>query len=229
MSTIPLLLFILLFWLPRIEQHSQILFQEASAERECQNTSDILGFAVIHFDETTVIPFYPGSDSAKRPVQVVRFYDEPSTNSLSFRVEGKESYPLLRPEAHKLDYFIFDLPVRSRQDGWLEVVVDQKSRKMLFVQENQVVRFVDWLSKMQRAFAVERLNRENPLRSAPNEAADEVEVTGRDCFKVNEMTEDWIQVIQQDICNGKPKSNASGWIRWRDRQGCLLVQIYPFA
>jgi hypothetical protein len=189
-----------------------------------------MGFGVVGFDEKTIIRFFADADSSKPPIQVVRFYHEPAVNSLSFRVEGKGYYSLLRPEGHKLDYDIFDLPVRTRRAGWLEVVADQESGKTLWVRENQTVRFADWLSKMRGAFAVARLKPGgNPLRSEPFGPASAVEIVGRDCFKVSEMRGDRIRVVQQDHCNGVSGSAGSGWVKWRDNQGCLLVEIFPFA
>lgn len=109
--------------------------QKAASAAECENTSGVIGFGVVSFGEKTAIPFFAHPVASKRPVQVVRFYHEPAVNSLSFRAEGKEAYSLLRPEAHKLDYDIFDLPVRARRDGWLEVVADEESGRTLWVRE----------------------------------------------------------------------------------------------
>ena len=219
------------FCSPRSEQPAQTTPpQEAASVGECENTSKVIGFGVVSFNEKTVIPFFADSDASKQPVQVVRFYHEPATNSLSFRVEGEGSYSLLRPRGHKLDYFIFDLPVRARRDGWLEVVADQESGKTLWVREDQTIRFADWLTKMRGAFAVARFEPgANPLRSEPSESASEVEMMGRDCFKVSEMRGDWIRVVQQVHCAGVSGPARSGWVRWRDNQGCLLMQIFPFA
>jgi len=230
-AAITLLLLSAWFCSPRSEQFAQTPpTQEAASVGECENTSKVIGFGVVSFDEKTVLPFFADSDASKQPVQVVRFYHEPAINSLSFRVEGKGSYSLLRPEGHKLDYSIFDLPVRSKRDGWLEVLADQESGKTLWVREDQTVRFADWLSKMQGAFAVARVDRAgNPLRAEPAGTGNEVKITGRDCFKVSEMRGDWIRVVQQDICNGRSSSRGSGWVRWRDTQGCLLMEIFPFA
>lgn len=234
LAAITLLLLSAWFCSPRSEQPAQAPPPQAAASvGECEaasDTSKVIGFGVVSFNEKTVIPFFADSDASKQPVQVVRFYHEPATNSLSFRVEGEGSYSLLRPGGHKLDYFIFDLPVQARRDGWLEVVADQESGKTLWVREDQTIRFADWLTKMRGAFAVERFELEgNPLRSKPAEAASEVKIIGRDCFKVSEIKGDWIKVIQQDVCNGESSSSASGWVRWRDSQGCLLMWIYPFA
>lgn len=202
----------------------------AATDRECENTADVLGYAAVSFDSTTVLPFFAKADSSEQPVQVLRFFNDAAINSLSFRAEGKDVYSLLRPEMHKLDYSVFELPVRSKHDGWLEVVVDSQTHKTLWARENQTVRFISWLSKMQKAFSVEREDpRTNPIRIEPAGDAKEVKPNGKDCFKVNQMRGNWIKVVQQNHCDGSPRSLVSGWIRWRDEKGCLLVSIYPFA
>jgi hypothetical protein len=197
---------------------------------ECENTSNIRGFAAVSFKETTVLSFFAEPNSSKQPAQVIRFYNDLNINSLSFRAEGKETYSLLRPEAHKLDYSKFELPVRSRRDGWLEVEVDEQGGKTLFVQENQAVRFFDWLSYLQESFSVERKRPEdNPLRVKPAGNAVKVKLRGRDCFEVKRMQGNWINVIQKDHCDGDSNPPVSGWLKWRDERGCLLIMIYPFA
>jgi hypothetical protein len=196
--------------------------------RECDNIKNILGVAVVSFDSTTVLRFFAKPDSSKPPVQVIRFFNDSTTNSLSFRVEGNDRYSLLRPESHKLDYFIFELLVRSRRNGWLEVVVDQTGKK-LWVGEGQTVRFTNWLSKMRKSFAVGRIDpTANPLRIKPTGSAKELMLKGvADRFTVGQMKGNWISVIPQS--NGIRGSSVVGWIRWRNSRGCLLVSIFSFA
>lgn len=196
---------------------------------ECDNIKNVLGVAVVSFDSTTVLPFFAQPDSSKQPIQVIRFFNDSATNSVSFRVEGNESYSWLRPESHKLDYFNFELPVRSKRNGWLEVVVDQTG-KTLWVGDGQSVRFTKWLSKMRKAFAVGRIDPAvNPIRIKPAGSARELMLKSPDCFTVLRMTGDWIRVSRQNRCDGAPGPSVVGWIRWRSSEGCLLVSIFPFA
>jgi hypothetical protein len=197
--------------------------------RECDNIKNILGVAVVSFDSTTVLRFFAKPDSSKQPVQVIRFFNDSTTKSLSFRVEGNDRYSWLRPESHKLDYFIFELLVRSRRNGWLEVVVDQTG-KTLWVGEGKTIRFTNWLSKMRKSFAVGRIDpASNPLRITPAGGAIKLKLQGPDCLTVARMTGDWIRVIRQNRCDGASGSSVVGWIRWRSTQGCLLISIFPFA
>ena len=197
---------------------------------ECENITNIIGYAVVSFDSNTVLPFFAQPNSSKQPVQLIRFYNDSAVNSLRFRAEGNKTYSLLRPEMHHLDYSIFELPVRSKRNGWLEVIVDQQKWITLWVEETQTVRFVNWLSRMQQAFSVERKSPQtNPLRFRSTGDAKEVELKGRDCFKVTQMQGNWIRVVQQDYCEQDSSSSASGWIKWRDERGCLLISIHPFA
>ncbi len=199
-------------------------------ELECQNTTGVLGFADINFNATTVLYFYAKPNASEKPAQTLRFYDDTALKMDSFRAEGEKSYSLLRPESHKLDYYLFDLSVRSRRDGWLEVVVDDQTNETLWLQESKVVRFEDWLQSMKNSFAVGRIkSNANPLRAQPNANAKEITFAGYDCFKVKEMKGDWIKVVLQNHCSEAPKQSVSGWLRWRDESGCLLVSMFPFA
>ncbi|MDQ1557115.1 MAG: hypothetical protein QOD32_175 [Pyrinomonadaceae bacterium] len=202
----------------------------AGTHIECENISRVLGLAVVKVDVTTVVPLFAKPDSSGQPVQVIRFYHDPATNSLSYRVEGKETDSRIRPKHSKVDYDIFELSVLNRRGEWLEVVVNEDTGRTLWLQENQTVKFKDWLTVMRGSFAVESKEpKVNLLRASPADDAKEVKLTGRGCFKVEQMRGNWIEVVQQDHCEkfeGKP---AKGWLKWRDEAGCNLVSIYPFA
>jgi hypothetical protein len=203
----------------------------AGTDRGCEDISKVLGYAVLHFDGTTVVPVFAKPDSSGQPVQVIRFYDNPATKSTDFRVEGEGMYAQLRPKGLKVDYYIFQLSVLSRRGGWLEVVVDEETTTTLWLQENQIVEFRNWLKHMQESFAVESYDlKVNPLRIKPADDAREVKMIGRGCFDVEQMRGNWIKVVQQPHCGEvKVATPATGWLKWRDKAGCMLVEIYPFA
>ena len=197
---------------------------------DCQNVTGVLGFTDISFDATTIIYFYAKPNASEQPAQTLRFYDDTTINSFSFRAEGEKSYSLLNPKRHKLDYSMFDLAVKSRRNGWLEVWVDEQTDGTLWLQESKDVRFEDWRQGMKQAFAISRLKtKTNPLRTKPDASAKILKTTERDCFKFEQMQGDWIKVSQETHCDTDLKSTVSGWIRWRDENGCLLVEIFPFA
>ncbi|MBA3634554.1 MAG: hypothetical protein H0W58_17370 [Acidobacteria bacterium] len=100
-------------------------------ELECENITGILGSAYINFDATTVLYFYDKPDTSQTPAQTLRFYEDTTSKMYSFRAEGEKSYFELNPERHKLDYFLFDLAVKSRRNGWLEVVVGEQKDETL--------------------------------------------------------------------------------------------------
>ena len=207
--------------------------QETSSpelELECQDVTGILGSAGISFDDKTVLYFYGKPDASQTPAQTLRFYNDTTINSYSFRAGGEKSYFELNPKRHKLDYSLFDLAVVNRRNGWLEVIVGELKNETLWLKENKLVQFKDWLQDMKEAFAVGRIKSTvNPLRAKPDAAAKEVNFNGRDCFEVEDMKGDWIKVVLQDHCSDAPKQSVSGWLRWRDESGCLLVEIFLFA
>lgn len=200
-------------------------------EFECQNVTGILGSVDIIFDDKTVLYFYDKPNASQAPTQTLRFYDDTTIKSYSFWAVGEKSYSELNPERHKLDYSLFDLAVVNRRNGWLEVVVGEQKNETLWLKESKLVRFKDWLQDMKEAFAVGRIKSTvNPLRVKPDANAKEINFNGRDCFEVEDMKGDWIRVkMQEHNCSEKPKPSISGWIRWRDKNGCLLVEIFAFA
>jgi len=199
-------------------------------ELECENITGILGSAYIDFDAKTVLYFYDKPDASQKPAQTLRFYEDTALKMYSFRAEGEKSYFELNPEMHKLDYFLFDLAVKSRRNGWLEVIVGEQKNETLWLKESKAVQFKDWLRDMKESFAVGRRDsKANPLRAEPNTNAKEINFAGYDCFKVKDMKRDWIRVELQNHCSEASEQSVSGWLRWRDENGCLLITVFPFA
>ena len=200
-----------------------------SNDVECQNINGIIGSADISFDGKTVLQFYEKSNVSQSPAQTLRFYEDKELKMDSFKVEGEKSYNLLNPAMHKLDYYIFDLAVKSRLNNWLEVVVDNKTNETLWLQENKNVKFKDWLQDMKTSFAIGRLNKEsNPLLTKPNATAEKAVYNGDESFDVIEMKGDWIKVNSKNLPSETTKKSVIGWIRWRENN-CLLIEMYPFA
>src|SRR2546430_1275555 len=112
----------------------------AANQRECENITSVLGFAAMSYDATTVLYFYASPSTSQSPVQVLRFFHDPKIHDLSFRVEGAKRFSLLRPEGHKLDYFLFELSVVERSQRWLKVLVDPQNTQTLWIQESRNVR-----------------------------------------------------------------------------------------
>lgn len=197
---------------------------------ECENITGIIGKADIGFDATTVLYFYEKPGAEQTPAKTLKFYNDTNLKMLSFRAEGEKSYFELNPERHKLDYFLFDLAIKSRRDGWLEVVGSEQKDETLWLKESKSVQFRDWLQDMKDSFAVGRIKSvSNPLRVQPDAHAKEITFAGRDCFKVEDMKGDWIRVLLQNHCSDAPEQSVSSWLRWRDENDCLLVEIFPFA
>lgn len=204
--------------------------KNVSDTSDCQNTKNIIGFADITFDGKTVLYFYEKPNDSQSPAQTLRFYEDKELKKDSFKAEGKKSYSLLHPELHKLDYYIFDLAVKSRRNGWLEVIVDNDMKETLWLQENKTVKFKDWFQDMKTSFAIGRVDKENnPLRTKPDAIAEKVVFSGDNSFDAVEMKGDWIKVNSKNLSSETTKESVSGWIRWRDENNCLLIEMYPFA
>lgn len=197
---------------------------------ECQNIKDIIGSADISFDGKTVLNFYEKPNVMQSPAQTLRFYEDKELKMDSFKAEGNKSYNLLKPDSHKLDYYIFNLAVKNRRNGWLEILVDDQSNETLWLQENKTVKFKDWLQDMKTSFAIGRLYKENnPLHTKSDATAEIVNFDGDDSFNVIEMKGDWIKVNSKNLPSETTKKPVFGWIRWRDKNDCLLIEMYPFA
>lgn len=197
---------------------------------ECIDTKQIIGRTDISFDEKTILNFYEKPEITESPAQTLRFYNDTELKIFSFKPEGTKSYNRLRPEVHKLDYLIFNLAVKSTQSGWLEVIADDQTSETLWLQESKNVKFKDWLEDMKSSFAIGRLNKkDNQIFSKPDSKSEKVIYKGDESFAVAEMKDDWIKINSQNDPTENDKPIVSGWIRWRDKNGCLLIEIFPIA
>jgi hypothetical protein len=210
---------------PTSESHTQDV--RAGSATECRKVAKVLGFAAVDVNDMTALAFFTKPDSSEAPALTVRLFHDQAINSINHRVEGAAAF---RPSTLHLDYDLLELSVLSRRQGWLKVVVDEQTHRALWMPERRDVRFVGWLSKMRDAFAVARPNQKvNQLRVKPLANARAVRLRGKDCFKVDRMHGEWIRVTQQAHCDEPASTSVRGWVRWRDKQGCLLIEIYPFA
>jgi hypothetical protein len=132
----------------------------------------------------------------------------------------------LTPEAYDPLYDLFAFRCKNRVNGWLEVIVNNNTGLSYWLKETEVNKYIDWGTYFQRIYCIKK-SINNPIFDNPSESANKVSFEGKDCFKVNSMKDEWIEVNLTDE-NTKSSSQAAiktGWIRWRNNNDVLIKYV----
>lgn len=175
-----------------------------------------IGVVSINFDDKTLIEFYETSDLTKK-LKIVEFFNDKSINSWNIKnLENHKDW--LVPESMWLDYGQFRFRCKTKMGNCFEIYVSDT--KTMWIQNQNFTEFKNWEEYLQTMFSVERSNKnEQNIYSRPFSKSEIIE-SKKDCFKVNEMKGEWIQVETADHCETKRK--ISGWIKWKTGNDILI-------
>ena len=177
-----------------------------------------IGLVSIDFDDKTVLKFY--SDTLERePEKVVEFFDDKKINSWNIKDYDKQKI-WLKPEVLWLDYFSFTFRSLAQTDNWLDVIVNNETGKTYWLKKTDKVKFRNWEEYLKNMFGVTRLlDFPQKIRKEPNDNSPEIKYQGTDCFIVESLEGDWIEISTPDYCDENFTDSKtpikSGWIKWR--------------
>lgn len=127
--------------------------------------------------------------------------------------------PWLVPERLVADYQLMLFVVVSVKSNYLEVIVNAKTQKTLFV-DRTAGRFVYWPDFLLGVVALQPIDRaQNPVRLKPLYNSSVV-MTEYDHLKALLVRDEWVYVALRDVHRS---ALDHGWIRWRS-DGLLLVR-----
>lgn len=181
-----------------------------------------IGLVTIDFDDKTVLNFYAAPDE-KSEKKTLEFFDDPAISSWNIR--GLDQHKTwLQPEILHLDYSQFILRCAEKQTGWLKVIVNNETGQTMWLKEDKLTIFDTWEAWLKSRNSIGRLpNQPQKIRKAAEENAEEIPFKGRDCFKVQAVQGDWVEITSSENCEGEKLK--SGWIKWRAEEK-LLVDFF---
>lgn len=88
-------------------------------------------------------------------------------------------------------------------DGdWIKVVVNNENGQTYWIRKNTKTKLFTWEEYLKDMFSVARLdNKGQKIRVSPTDDAVELSYEGTDCFQVQSLKEDWMEIFTPDFCN----------------------------
>lgn len=125
--------------------------------------------------------------------------------------------PTITPIFFKPDYGIFYLVCVSEEKNNYEIQIDKESTAMLSKREGGI-NFLSWNDFLLSTTGISNLNWEkNPLKKKPGNESITLEVSEEDGFVVVKVSNEWIQVSNEE--------GQIGWIKWKQGNK-LLIDAY---
>ena len=113
----------------------------------------------------------------------------------------------------------------TKENNWMEVVVNNSTGKTYWIKEKEEHIFNDWTKYLQKAACIIRLNAANNLCEQPDEISKTINIKGKDCFSVKSMKGDWLEInipVEQISDFDKQAKAKSFWLRWKKGNDILI-------
>ncbi len=113
-----------------------------------------IGLAKVEFNDKTVLNFYSKPDEASF-VKGIEFFTDDKINAWNIRnLDKVKSW--LKPQELWLDYSRFVFRCKIRENGWLEVIINNGDGQTFWIKESQNIMFLGWEDYFKGMFAVHR-------------------------------------------------------------------------
>jgi hypothetical protein len=181
-----------------------------------------IGIVKIEFNQNTVLEFFE-SPNSNRSFRRIEFYDDTTIHSFAIKnFNGIKRW--LKPEILWTDYSQLGFRCKCFTKDWLEVVINNDDGSALWIKKSEATKFFTWEEFLKNVYVVSRMNEKQPIKDNPNSSANEIQYKGSDCFKVNSMKGEWIEIYADNFCDDNSTESVlkSGWIRWRDGNKLLI-------
>jgi hypothetical protein len=184
-----------------------------------------IGLISMHYDDRTVFYFFKdtlGSEPEKR----IEFYTDESIEAWNI-VDLAEQSEWLNPESLVPESYSFILRCVSETNDWFEIIVNDDTGLTMWLRKSDSCIFMTWETYLQGMYGIERLpDLYQKIKVSPNKNSKEIKYTGQDCFQVNSMDGEWIEIFTAPYCDEDDLENnpriESGWIRWREGNKLLI-------
>ncbi|MEP1304334.1 MAG: hypothetical protein ABJK11_05430 [Balneola sp.] len=136
-----------------------------------------------------------------------------------------------RPHAFHPDYFLIALRVIAIDDSTASVIINENSKALKDVDLNHhTLKFQSWKEHfLDNIFSISLKENVNSLWTKPNEDSQQMEAPAKKDYvrliPIN-VKNDWLQVKWKDPKTDKIKT---GWVKWRNAQDEILINLFYFA
>lgn len=155
-------------------------------------------------------------DYSKGPIM---FYNIDDTPWKTIEITDDFSDSAIAPYALKPEDRILVFRVIGRKNNAYSIVVNEERNIIKYLKPNiAYFNYETWQQHIIKAFSVDFSPRKNHLKAAPLDTARSLPFDKEQFYHPVEIRGDWLKV--------KDDNNNVGWIKWRNRKGELLIQIF---
>ena len=190
-----------------------------------------LALGVIHFEpsEEVKLSFYTEPDANLNPAIILSVLNDGEKRELSVDIKQFSPHIIMSPLTQVRDRVIYVFRCVSKREGWLKVVVNEKSLQTLWIEENELTQLIEWESFLLRITNVwpNDVDR-NPLTREFRSKQPVFLNRENLCLSVKSVMGSWVEL--QHMLAGCPEkddlidSSLTLFIRWKE-QGNLLVNF----
>ncbi|MDB5125300.1 MAG: hypothetical protein JWP94_3429 [Mucilaginibacter sp.] len=162
-------------------------------------------------------------ESYQDKLVVLRMYNKNGSVWLSFKFTDDFNSKLLNPLSLKTDDGILVFKCVGEDKNFYAVVVSQDKNLIKFIKKSDSnFLFQTWQKRILSVFSVDFDGKKNPLRERPSIGSKQLHYRNNDFYHPVSINGDWLKVKSNE-------TNQTGWIKWRDSKGQMLIDLIDEA
>lgn len=151
--------------------------------------------------------------------ETIELYDSNGSIWKSFEVTDELLDSAIGPYTVKEDDRILIFRVTGRKNGYYEVASGHDYKRRSYIRPHCCYfSYETWAKHILTAFAVDFSPEKNIIRSIPSSRGQALPFDSSLFYHPVKVQGDWLKIIDDN--------DKEGWIRWRDKSGKMIVEIY---
>ncbi|CAN5314745.1 hypothetical protein BH09BAC6_BH09BAC6_29800 [soil metagenome] len=174
-------------------------------------------------EQTKALGFLKLKESYQDKLGILKLYNKNGSVWLSFKFTDNFKSPLLNPLLFKSEDGILVFDCISENNDFYAVIVSKGNNIVKFIKKSDSnFLFQTWQQRILSMFSVDFDNKKNPLRESPSAVSKKLHYSHNDFYHPVKINGNWLKVKSND-------TNRTGWIKWRNDQGKVLIGLYDEA
>lgn len=150
---------------------------------------------------------------------ILTIYNSDKSKWKSFYFNEKFKIDDIDPYAIKPENFRLIFKCLGKENGFYKVVVNENKNTIKYIKESDSnFNFQTVEQHLLTVFSVDFNEKENPLRSAPDNKSQEFKKNTNSFYYPIKTNGDWLMVEDDN------KQNF--WIKWKNKEGALILDLY---
>lgn len=222
--------------IPILLSLSQLSCGQVNKEsQESKNDYTIPDSTAVHFKATDIENVAYSNDSLKIENTIgFLVFNEKIGDNPSFKLYsedkvlwysfGFEPNVKINPYAWHQDYHLLVFRCVKKADGWYEVIVDEKLKRVKYISEKDYnFKFETWENHILKTFSIDFNPNKNPILEEPLESSVSIFYNNDEVYHPVKIRGEWLQIKW-----GTEDKWNYGWIKWREKNN-LLIEFFYFA